>query len=129
MSTSKYTKNTNLKAKSKQPFIKNTLHNKNQQSTFYPDLCQAMLESETPLWKLNHPSFKNFLGNILVNDMFLISLFLKIMFPQFMKILFFVFVWRWVDLVFNRWHNECWQSIYICNVNSCNDNNLLYTIK
>lgn len=61
LNTGKHNKNINLKAKSKQSFIKNTLDNQNKQANFPLDLCQAMLESDIPLWKLNHPSFKNFL--------------------------------------------------------------------
>ncbi|XP_025421015.1 CGG triplet repeat-binding protein 1-like [Sipha flava] len=57
----KHNKNINLKAKSKQSFIKNTLDNQNKQANFPLDLYQAMLESDIPLWKLNHPSFKKFL--------------------------------------------------------------------
>jgi len=64
LNTSKHTKNTNSKAKPKQSFIKNTLENQNKQ-TYPQDLCRAMLESDIPLWKLNHPSFKNCLEKFL----------------------------------------------------------------
>jgi len=60
LNTSKHNKNINLKAKSKQLFIKNSLENQNKQDNFPLDLCQAMLESDIPLGKLNHPSFKHF---------------------------------------------------------------------
>jgi len=59
LNTSKHNKN--LKAKSKQSLFKNTLENQNKQSNFPLDLCQTMLKSDRPLWKLHHPSFKSFL--------------------------------------------------------------------
>jgi len=90
LSTSEHTKNINLKTKSKQSFIKNTLENQNKQSYCPLDLSQTMLEFDIPLWKLNYPPFKNYLKNILVN-VFLTSLqFAKIKFLQLMKILFLV---------------------------------------
>lgn len=61
LNTSKHDKNMNLKSKSKQSFIKNTLENQNKQSNCPLDLCQGILESDIALWKLNHPSFKHFL--------------------------------------------------------------------
>jgi hypothetical protein len=64
LNTGKHNKNINLKAKSKQSFIKNTLDNQNKQVNFPLDLCRAMLESDIPLWKLNHPSFKIFFRKI-----------------------------------------------------------------
>jgi len=45
LNTSKHTKNTILKVKYKQSFIKNTLENPNKKANFPLDLCQAMLES------------------------------------------------------------------------------------
>jgi hypothetical protein len=95
LNTGKHNKNINLKAKSKQSFIKNTLDNQNKQTNYSLDLCQAMLESDIPLWKLNHPSFKIFLEKYTGKcvNVFLTSLqFAKTMFLQFMKILFLVFV-------------------------------------
>lgn len=61
LNTNKHQKHNNLVEKSKQTFIKNTFENLNKQQSFAFDLCQAMLESDIPLWKLNHPSFKSFL--------------------------------------------------------------------
>lgn len=61
LNTNKHQKHNNLGEKSKQTFIKNTFENLNKQQSFAFDLCQAMLESDIPLWKLNHPSFKSFL--------------------------------------------------------------------
>jgi len=46
LNTSKHNKNINLKVKSKQLFIKNTLDHQKKQSNFPLDLCQAMLESD-----------------------------------------------------------------------------------
>jgi len=61
LNTNKHKIHNNLVEKSKQTFIKNTFENLNKQQLFAFDLCQAMLESDIPLWKLNHPSFKSFL--------------------------------------------------------------------
>jgi len=48
LNISKHDKNINLKFK--QLFIINTLENQNKQAHFPLDLCQAMLESDKPLW-------------------------------------------------------------------------------
>ncbi|KAL4123044.1 hypothetical protein QTP88_015276 [Uroleucon formosanum] len=58
----------NLVEESKQTFIKNTFENLNKQQSFAFDLCQAMLESDIPLWKLNHLSFKSFLEKYTENS-------------------------------------------------------------
>jgi len=57
LNSSKHGKNINLKAKYKRLFIKNTLENPNKQAYFPLDLCQAVLESDKSLCKLNRPSF------------------------------------------------------------------------
>jgi len=61
LNTSKHKKYNNLVEKLKKTFIKNTIKNQNKQPSFAFDLCQAMLEFDIYLWKLNHPSFKSFL--------------------------------------------------------------------
>jgi len=107
LNTSKHNKNINLKAKPKQLFIKNTLENQNKQANFPLDLCQAMLESDIPLWKLNHPSFKIFLEKYTgkcVNDQ---STILKyyVSTVKFMKILVILVFFRKLVMVllgFNR---------------------------
>lgn len=88
----KHQKHNNLVEKSKQTFIKSIFENRNKQQSVAFDLCQAMLESDIPLWKLNHPSFKSFFKKYTEKSVPDQSQYVKNTFLPFMKALFHVSV-------------------------------------